>query len=177
MILVDAGPLVALVDRADQHHARCVAALREVRGPLGTAWPVVAGAMYLLLDQPRGQDAIWEMLETGSLRLLPLDVADVGRIRELMARYRKRPMDFADAALVRIAERDAIDTVFTVDQRNFQVYRIGGRKPFRLLPQPATGRGRRRGSFLEPARDLAGSLKGGPADLSSNKQRLKGLDR
>ncbi len=143
MILVDAGPLVALVDKGDQHHKRCVATLRELRGPLATAWPAVAEAMYLLLDQPRGQDAIWEMLETGSVRLLPLDIGETPRIRELMAKYRNRPMDLADAALVRIAERESIDTIFTVDQRDFQVYRIGGRKLFRILPKPARRRGRR----------------------------------
>jgi uncharacterized protein len=134
MILVDAGPLVAIVDAADQHHLRCAAAWREVREPLGTVWPVVTEAMYLLIDLPRGQDAVWEMLERRAVRLLPLGEDDVPRIRELMAKYRDRPMDAADAALVRVAERDGLDTIFTVDDTDFAVYRLEGRRRFRVIP-------------------------------------------
>ncbi len=58
----------------------------------------------------------------------------VPRIRELMAKYRDRPMDFADAALVRVAERERIETIFTVDRSDFEVYRLFGRKRFKILP-------------------------------------------
>lgn len=133
MILVDAGPLVAIVDASDQHHRRCVAALRAVRAPLATVWPAIAEAMYLLLDLPRGQAAVWEMLERRVVRLLPLDTDDIPRIRWLMIKYANRPMDLADAALVRVAERDGLETIFTVDETDFSVYRLHGRTRFRFL--------------------------------------------
>ena len=41
----------------------------------------------------------------------------------------------ADAALVYLAEREGIDTIFTLDQRDFSVYRSGRRRPFRILPE------------------------------------------
>lgn len=134
MILVDAGPLVALVDSSDRHHRACREALPGIREPLGTVWPVVSEAMYMLLDLPEGQRAVWEMIQRGALALLPLDLDDVPRIRELMTKYGDQPMDLADAALVRVAERDNVRRVFTVDRRDFQVYRIHGRRRFRLLP-------------------------------------------
>lgn len=127
MILVDAGPLVALVDADDRHHEACAEALKRIRGPLGTVWPALTEAMYLLLDLPQGQEAVWEMLARGAVRLLPLDGADLPRIRELMKKYSNRPMDLADAALVRVAERDSLHSIFTVDRRDFGVYRIHGR--------------------------------------------------
>src|SRR5438552_7565552 len=133
MILVDAGPLVAVVDASDQHHRRCVAALRSIREPLATVWPAITEAMYLLLDVPKGQAAVWEMLERRVVRILPLDTDDIPRIRELMAKYGDRPMDLADAALVHVAERDGLHSVFTVDEADFRVYRLRGRKPFRLV--------------------------------------------
>ena len=135
MILLDAGPLVAIVDADDQHHRRCLAALRELDRPLATVWPAVTEALYRLMDVPRGQDVVLEMLERRAVQLLPLDEADVPRIRELMAKYHDQPMDLADAALVRVAEREVLDTVFTVDRRDFQVYRIGKRKAFRIIPE------------------------------------------
>jgi predicted nucleic acid-binding protein len=75
------------------------------------------------------------MLQRRAVRLLPLDETDVPRIRELMEKYRDQPMDLADAALVRAAGREALETVFTVDRRDFQVYRIGKRKAFRVIPE------------------------------------------
>lgn len=141
MILVDAGPLVALVDASDEHHGRCAAALREVAEPLGTVWPAVTEALDRLLDVPEGQDAVLEMLRRGVVRLLPLGHEDVPRIQELMARYRDQPMDLADAALVRLAEREGLDRVFTVDRRDFAVYRIAKRKAFRIIPEAPPRRG------------------------------------
>lgn len=143
MILVDAGPLAALVDASDAHHDRCAEALRAVDEPIGTVWPAVTEALYLLLDVPAGQQAVLEMLRRGVVRLLPLGPEDVPRLQELMARYRDQRMDLADAALVRAAERDGLDRVFTVDRRDFEVYRIGKRKAFRIMPQAPAGPRRR----------------------------------
>jgi predicted nucleic acid-binding protein len=134
LILVDAGPLVALVDAGDQHHARCVAALKDFREPMATVWPPLTEAMYLLADLPKAQEALWEMLDRGALRLLPLDAGDAPRIRELMKKYANRRMDLADAALLRVAEREGIAQIFTVDRRDFSIYRLHGRIRPTLLP-------------------------------------------
>lgn len=134
MILVDAGPLVALVDADDQHHAACVGALSLIEESLVTAWPAMTEAMYLLRDQPRGQDAVWEMIERGAVRILPLELSDVPRMRALMRKYADRPMDVADAALVALAEREEVRVVFTVDRGDFSVYRLHGRSRFTILP-------------------------------------------
>jgi len=134
VILVDAGPLVALVDADDQFHKKCVAALKVVREPLATVWPPVTEAMYLLSDLPKAQEAVWEMLARGVLQLLPLDLADVPRIRALMGKYADRRMDLADAALVRVAEREGIRKIFTVDPEDFSVYRLHGRVRPKIIP-------------------------------------------
>lgn len=47
MILCDAGPLVALLDRSDADHLRCMAVLRGISDML-TTWPCLTEAMYLL---------------------------------------------------------------------------------------------------------------------------------
>src|SRR6266852_5177400 len=63
-----------------------------------------------------------------------LDAGDVPRIRELMKKYANRPMDLADAALLRVAEREGIGKIFTVDRRDFSVYRLHGRTRMSLIP-------------------------------------------
>lgn len=134
MILVDAGPLVALVDADDQYHKNCVAALKVLREPLVTVWPPVTEAMYLLGDLAKAQEALWEMLARGVLQLLSLGLADVPRMRELMSKYSDRPMDLADAALIRVAEREGIRKIFTIDREDFGVYRLHGRVRPTIIP-------------------------------------------
>ena len=133
-VLVDAGPLVALIDRGDEHHQRCVDALRGIRDPLMTVWPAVTEAMYLLGPSWPAQAALWEMVESEAVALLQLDGDDVPRMAELMRKYKDLPMDLADAALVRVAERERIRYIFTLDQRDFRVYRPAGLGRLSLLP-------------------------------------------
>ena len=90
--------------------------------------------MYLLSGWPRAQDAVWDMVGRASLEILPLGPDDVPRIRELMHQYANRPMDLADAALIRVAEREGIRRFFTVDRKDFAVYRLHGRIRPTILP-------------------------------------------
>jgi predicted nucleic acid-binding protein len=133
-VLVDAGPLVALIDRGDAHHATCVDALSSIRDPLVTVWPAFTEAMYLLGFSWEGQRALWEMVEGESLTLASLDAADAPRMKALMHKYRDLPMDLADAALVRLAEREKISRIFTLDRRHFRVYRPAGGGRFSMIP-------------------------------------------
>lgn len=134
-VLVDAGPFVALIDRRDRHHARCVEALRAITDPLITVWPALVEAMYLL-EGWQEQAALWAMVEAGPIALAPLADQDVPSLRKLMAKYRDLPMDLADAALVHVAERDGYRRVFSLDRTDFEVYRVAGRERFTIVPAP-----------------------------------------
>jgi uncharacterized protein len=134
VILIDAGPLVALVDADDQYHKKCVDCLKSLREPLVTVWPPLVEAVYLLGELPRAREALWEMLARAAVQLLTLDLVDIPRIRELMIKYADRPMELADAALVRVAEREGIRTIFTVDRNDFAVYRLHGRTALAIVP-------------------------------------------
>jgi predicted nucleic acid-binding protein len=132
-VLVDAGPLVALLDPRDLEHETCVATLKAIRDPLITVWPAFTEAMYLLGRSWLGQKALWSRLETEALALAPLDETDAPRMRELMEKYRDLPMDLADAALVRVAERESLTDIFTLDRKHFSIYRAGRRRRFSIV--------------------------------------------
>jgi predicted nucleic acid-binding protein len=132
-VLVDAGALIALLDRGDRWHSACVEALGEIRNPLVTVWPVITEAMHLLADVPRAQEALFEMIEDDALGLVPLDDGDLARMKVLMRKYRDLPMDFADAALVRVAERDRLAHIISFD-RHFRVYALRGGGGLVVLP-------------------------------------------
>jgi predicted nucleic acid-binding protein len=135
VILVDAGPLVALIDRGEPDHERCVEALSGLTAPMVTTWPALTEAMYLVGGAGGwiAQEALWKLLERGDLQIVQLDDALQEKTRALMGKYRDTPMDLADASLVAVAE--ALDTarIFTLD-RDFQVYRWKGRRKFEVVP-------------------------------------------
>lgn len=133
-VLVDASALVALLDRDDRAHGACVDALAGIREMLMTVWPALTEAMYLLNDHPRAVEALHEMVEDGVMALANLDESDLPRMKELMRKYRDTPMDFADAALVRVAERERLNRIVTFD-RHFKVYALPRRTRFVVLPE------------------------------------------
>jgi predicted nucleic acid-binding protein len=97
LILVDAGPLVALIDRGEADHERCVEALSSLTAPMVTTWPALTEAMYLVGGAGgwKAQEALWRLLERGDLQLAPLDDPLQKRTRALMGKYRDTPMDLA----------------------------------------------------------------------------------
>lgn len=135
IVLVDAGPLVAILHRDDRDHALCVQTLTKIRGQLATTWPPFTEAMHLLSFSPKAQDALLQMVERTALQVVDVGPNDISRIRTLMRKYQSLPMDFADATLIRVAEREGIRQVFTLDRRDFSTYRVGSRGyPFTILP-------------------------------------------
>ena len=133
-VLVDTGPLVALLDRSDPYHLSCQESLSSLDDSLVTVWPVVTEAMYLLRAYWQAQDALWEMIQSGAVQIISLGIDDIPRMRELMRKYRDLPMDLADAGLVRVAERERLRRIFTLDRRDFQVYRSSRIGRFTILP-------------------------------------------
>jgi len=134
MILIDAGPLVALISASDRHHAACLATLKRIDEPIATVWPAFTEAMYLLRSSQAAQTVLWQMVQREAIGFMQLTSDDAYRMRQLMEKYHDLPMDLADAALVCVAEREKITRIFTIDRRDFSVYRPVGIGRFSILP-------------------------------------------
>lgn len=135
MTLVDAGPLVALIDADEADHEACRLVLSTVRLPLTTTWPAFTEAMYLIgrAGGQRGQQALWTLVLSGRLELADLSRQARERSARLMVKYADVPMDLADATLVALAEEMGTRLVFTLDS-DFHVYRLHGRQRFEVIP-------------------------------------------
>lgn len=138
--LVDTGAILALLDRDDRWHRACVEGFASLRLPLLTSSAVLTELFHLVGDRPRDVDAAWAFLRSGAVSVASIDGADLPSLNALMVRYRDRPMDFADATLVHLAERESLTSVFTVDHDDFETYRIGDRRRFRIIPARLQGR-------------------------------------
>lgn len=135
--LVDTGALVAIVNTHDQWHIVCRAALREVSLPLMTTTAVFTEAFYFASKGRGVVERVWEFVRSGGVTIAQISDTDLPALETLMHRYADRPMDFADATLVHVAEREGLRTVFTVDHSDFETYRIGRNAKFRVIPPRA----------------------------------------
>jgi len=133
-ILVDTGPLVAILSREDEHHDACVDALRDMPGPLLSCWPVITEAAWLLRNHPHAAQQLLRGIDGSFLELLPLAGAEADAIAAIMKRYEEIRPQLADATLVYLASRERIETIFTLDRRDFSIYKSSGRRSFRIAP-------------------------------------------
>ena len=133
--IIDTGPLVAVLNRNDDYHVECSRLIRAFDSPFYTTMTVLTEVMYLLWTRVGwvAQEAVWRMVLRGDLLVEHPSPAELVRMSELMSKYNDRPMDFADASLVALAERLSLDRIFTVDRRDFSVYRLHGKKPFTII--------------------------------------------
>lgn len=131
-VIVDAGPLVAVLVRNDAHHAWAVDRLRELPPPFLTCEPVLAEVAHLVRRVRHGLERFIDLLMSDLLRV-ELDVMEErAALGRLLRKYADRPMSLADACLVRMAELRDGASVFTVDG-DFGVYRKHGRRMIPLI--------------------------------------------
>ena len=143
-IFIDSGPLVALFDASDKYHQSSLEFLQHHQHPLVTTLASLTEVLFLLDFSRNAQADFLEWIYRGGVVIYPIDLAAIKRIKQLVLKYSDLPMDFADACLVYLAEKLKIDTILAID-RDFSVYRIRGRKKFRII---------------DLARDQLNSLKG-----------------
>lgn len=136
-VLADSGPLGALFNRRDKHHAAALRFFKAHEAALRchTTWEVVTEVMYFLDFSTGAQADFLEWLSDGCalglIRIAALDPTDVPGISALVRKYADRPMDLADASLVLLANKTGITDIITIDRADFSVYRTAKRKPFR----------------------------------------------
>ena len=119
MILTDAGPLIAILDRGEQYHLACVECLGKLTGPMLTTWPAFTEAMYMLGEAGgwSAQDALWALVERGDLEIAEQSLEHRNRMRALMEKYQDRPMDLADQLKDILQQFDAIQACQMMDER------------------------------------------------------------
>jgi predicted nucleic acid-binding protein len=131
-VIVDTGPLVALLVATDDYHRWTVNRLRELRPPLLTCEAVLAETAHLVRRVRHGTERFAQLLES-DLLLVEFDImAERTRVARLLRKYADRPMSLADACLVRLAELHDGASLLTIDG-DFTVYRKHGRRMIPLI--------------------------------------------
>jgi predicted nucleic acid-binding protein len=129
--LVDAGPLIALLNRRDQWHHWAERALAVITEPLWTSEVLLAEACYNLGQNNPAVRQLLAHVETGHLCIAPMVEEHVARLSMLMGKYER--MDLGDGSLVVLSEQFPEAKIITIDTRDFPVYRRFGREPLPLI--------------------------------------------
>ena len=136
MILVDTGPIVAVINDRDDHHQECTHLLERLPGPLLIP-ATVATEVCLMLERRRGTFAELAFLSdvrAGQYTLIESLSADLARVTELVEKYDDLPLGTVDASVIALAERLNIATVVTLDRRDFGIVRPTHVPALTLLP-------------------------------------------
>lgn len=133
-LLLDTGPLVAAIDRSDNHHARCAALLESAKGPLLVPTTVIVEVCWLAEERPDIEAAFLEAVALGEFEHVPVTTADITRMAELVRTYADLPLGAVDASVIAIAERLKLTDVATLDRRHFTVVRPKHAQALNLLP-------------------------------------------
>jgi predicted nucleic acid-binding protein len=133
-VLVDTGPIVAILLESDEHHEACVEQLHHILGPLLTCWPVITEAAWLLRAYPQAIRKLLSSFHGLPFELVPLSEADLPGIAAILSKYEGLGIQLAAASLVHLANREGIEIMFTLDRRDFSVLRLARGKKLRLIP-------------------------------------------
>jgi predicted nucleic acid-binding protein len=132
--LLDTGPLVAFFDRGDEHHSWAKEQWARAPLPLLTCEPVLAEAAYLL--QAHAGLEPQKVLALVDRKIVSLRFAleeQLVPVSRLLEKYGDQGMQLADACLVRMSELKRDSSVFTMDRRDFRLYRRCERQVIPLI--------------------------------------------
>ena len=130
--IVDAGPIVAALNRRDVFHVWAKAVFTTLGEPPVTSEAVLTEVCWHLRDSPDAVARVLEMPSRGDLLLFPVAETEGVALAGLVRKYGKR-MDLADAAIVRLAEIFPKAKVITTDLEDFRIYRRNRNEPIQLI--------------------------------------------
>jgi hypothetical protein len=135
-LIVDTGPLLASIDRSDEHHVSCLQLLSETREPLVLPSPVLVELDYWASQRlgPGALVAVLDDIRRGAYVVADVLDVDYQRIRDLCDRYADSDIGFVDAAVLTITERLGEPKLATLDHRHFRTLRPRHVDALELLP-------------------------------------------
>lgn len=136
-VLADTGPLVAILRESDSNHRACSEALKRIRRPAPTCWAVLTEAAWILRKDRKAVSELLRFFKEGVFHVLEIPSDTTAWLSAFFERFSDREPQLADASLIYLAEREGIDAIFTLDARDFSIYRTTSGKALRILPDPA----------------------------------------
>jgi predicted nucleic acid-binding protein len=130
-VVLDTGFLVALFEPADRLAASAATYLREHKHPLVTVAPVVVESCFFLAPGRKLELLTW--IRRAGTSVVEVPPATYPQLELTLRKYTDRNIDFADAAIIWLANETGARRILTGDRTDFETYRLKGGKRFELL--------------------------------------------
>lgn len=132
-VLLDTGPLVALLSESDANHERARRLFAECLPPFRSCEAVVAEACFLMRKvHAEGPAEVVSLGRRGVYEIAISSAEHWANIEALMRKYSNRLISLADACLIRCAEIHQESRILTFDG-DFSVYKWACNRKFDLL--------------------------------------------
>ena len=129
-VLLDSGVIVAALDRTDEYHAICAAALQNLAEPLLTCEAVIVESCHLLRRLRGARQAVLQSLIRGVVQLPFVLAEHAGPLVDTLNKYKDQGIDLADGCLIQMATALETGEILTLDS-DFKFYRWGRNRAFR----------------------------------------------
>jgi uncharacterized protein len=127
MILIDTGPLVAMLNRRDRYFSWVREQLTFLTPPFHTCESVISDSCFLLQKGKIDPAPLFSLLSR-KLILISFDLQrELDSVSALIEKYSNLPMDLANACLVRLAEKEPDANLMTLNS-DFLIYRKSNRQ-------------------------------------------------
>ena len=134
-VLIDTGPLVAILSPKDDYHQICIDTLKSLKSPLLTTWPVITETHWLTRQNSKIVTSLFKMIEANVIQALDLPSESIPWMKNFLLKYEDIGAQIADVSLCYFAEACKIDTIFTLDKRDFSIYRIKNNRYLNIIPK------------------------------------------
>jgi len=130
-VIADTGFLVSLFELSDLRRHSASGYLRDHRHRLVTVGAVIVEACFFLRPAIKADLLAW--IRRGAVSLVEVPVGAYPQLELTLRKYADQEIDFADAALVWLANETGVRRILTADQRDFEIFRLKGGKRFELI--------------------------------------------
>ena len=130
-VIVDTGFLVAYARHGDHLHSSADRYLKTFRGSLVTVSAVIVETCFFL--KPYAKRQLLDWARGGTLGVVDVPVSSYSDLSTTIGKHASRDIDFADAALVWLAEQTGLSRILTTDRADFALFRLKGAKRFDLI--------------------------------------------
>ena len=133
-VIVDTGPIVGILSASDSYHQVCLETLKIITPPMLTTWPVLTEVQYLLRKDSKALKGLFTGFNNGLFALEEIAADALPWLQKFLLKYNDLNPQLADASLMYLAEKKKIETIFTLDRRDFSIYRFQNKKAPHILP-------------------------------------------
>lgn len=134
-IIIDTGPLVALLNKKDKFHKWAKEIVKNIKSPFLTCESVISEACFLLRNIKNGPISLISLLARKMIVISFSLSEEIENIKKLISKYSDISISLADACLVRMSENYPLSLVFTIDS-DFTVYRKENRQVIQCIFPP-----------------------------------------